>query len=63
MAIGFCLLEDFLIERSEYATPTFAVSTLTGQLGLEHQVCQFHVRRWVGRTLKQLRETVPKEYQ
>lgn len=37
--------------------------TVTGQLGLEHQVCQFHVRRWVGRTLKQLRETVPKEYQ
>jgi len=32
------------------------------QLGLEHQVCQFHVRRWVGRGLKQLRETVPKEY-
>ena len=32
------------------------------KLSLEHQVCQFHVRRWVGRTLKQLRETVPKEY-
>ena len=33
------------------------------QLQLEHQVCQFHVRRWVNRSLKQLRETVPKEYQ
>jgi transposase-like protein len=32
------------------------------QLQLEHQVCQFHVRRWVNRSLKQLRETVPKEY-
>jgi hypothetical protein len=26
------------------------------------QVCQFHVRRWVGRTLYELRETVPKEW-
>ena len=26
------------------------------KLGLEHQVCQFHVRRWVGRALKELRE-------
>jgi hypothetical protein len=25
------------------------------KLGLEHQVCQFHVRRWVGRTHYQLR--------
>lgn len=32
------------------------------QLGLEQQVCQFHVRRWVGRTLYELRETVPKEW-
>ena len=32
------------------------------KLDLEHQVCQFHVRRWVGRTLYQLRETVPKEW-
>ncbi len=32
------------------------------KLGLEHQVCQFHVRRWVGRTLYELRETVPKEW-
>jgi transposase-like protein len=32
-------------------------------LGLEQQVCQFHVRRWVGRTLYELRETVPKDWQ
>jgi transposase-like protein len=32
------------------------------QLGLDHQVCQFHLRRWVGRSLRQLRETVPKEW-
>jgi transposase-like protein len=32
------------------------------KLGLEHQICQFHVRRWVGRTLHELRETVPKEW-
>jgi hypothetical protein len=32
------------------------------KLGLEHQVCQFHVRRWVGRTLRERRETLPKEW-
>jgi len=32
------------------------------KLGLEHQVCQYHVRRWVGRTLRELRETVPKQW-
>ena len=32
------------------------------KLELEHQVCQFHVRRWVGRALYELRETVPKEW-
>jgi len=32
------------------------------KLGVEHQVCQFHLRRWVGRTLYELRETVPKEW-
>jgi transposase-like protein len=26
------------------------------RLSLGHQVCQFHVRRWVGRTLRELRE-------
>jgi transposase-like protein len=32
------------------------------KLDLEHQVCQFHVRRWVGKTLHALREVVPKEW-
>jgi transposase-like protein len=32
------------------------------KLEVEHQVCQFHLRRWVGRTLYELRETVPKEW-
>jgi transposase-like protein/DNA-directed RNA polymerase subunit RPC12/RpoP len=32
------------------------------KLNLEHQICQFHVRRWVGRTLKELGNTLPKEW-
>jgi transposase-like protein len=32
------------------------------QLQLGHQICQFHVRRWVGKTLKVLQETIPKEW-
>jgi transposase-like protein len=32
------------------------------KLNLGHQVCQFHVRRWVGKTLKELRQTVPKDW-
>jgi transposase-like protein len=32
------------------------------KLDVEHQVCQFHLRRWVGKALRQLRETVPKEW-
>jgi len=32
------------------------------KLQLGHQVCQFHVRRWVGKTLKELQETIPKEW-
>jgi len=32
------------------------------QLALEHQVCQFHLRRWVGRSLHDLKETVPPEW-
>lgn len=31
-------------------------------LGLEHQVCQFHVRRWVGRTLHELENSIPIEW-
>jgi hypothetical protein len=32
------------------------------KLELEHQICQFHVRRWVGRTLHDLEKSVPKEW-
>ena len=32
------------------------------KLQLGHQICQFHVRRWVGRTMRELQETVPKEW-
>jgi transposase-like protein len=32
------------------------------KLDLEHQVCQFHVRRWVGRTLRDLHEKVPEDW-
>jgi hypothetical protein len=36
---------------------------VTERLQLGHQVCQFHVRRWLGKTLKQLREQIPEEWQ
>lgn len=32
------------------------------KLGLEHQICQFHLRRWVGRLLKQLQTSLPAEW-
>ena len=32
------------------------------KLQLGHQICQFHVRRWVGKALRELQETVPKEW-
>ncbi len=32
------------------------------QLDLEQQVCQFHVRRWVGLALHQLKQTLPSEW-
>lgn len=31
-------------------------------LGLGHQVCQFHVRRWVGRACRQLAQNLPAEW-
>jgi transposase-like protein len=36
--------------------------TVANQLGLEHQVCQFHLRRWVGRALHDLKQAVPAEW-
>jgi transposase-like protein len=32
------------------------------KLEVEQQVCQFHLRSWVGRSLYELRETVPKQW-
>ncbi|MEN4100767.1 MAG: transposase [Anaerolineaceae bacterium] len=32
------------------------------ELNLEHQVCQFHVRRWVGRAIRDLRRDLPAEW-
>jgi hypothetical protein len=31
-------------------------------LNLEDQVCQFHVRGWVGRALKKLQNSLPQEW-
>ena len=40
----------------------FSYKLVAEKLQLGHQVCQFHVRRWVGKTLRELQETVPKEW-
>jgi transposase-like protein len=36
--------------------------TVADKLGLAHQICQFHVRRWVGRTLKELKQKLPEQW-
>lgn len=40
----------------------FSYKIVAEKLQLGHQVCQFHVRRWVGKTLKELQETIPKKW-
>jgi transposase-like protein len=35
---------------------------ISEKLDLDHQVCQFHVRRWVEKSLHALRETLPEEW-
>jgi transposase IS66 family protein len=40
----------------------FSYKIVAEKLQLGHQVCQFHVRRWVGKTLKELQATLPKEW-
>ena len=40
----------------------FSYKIVAEKLQLGHQVCQFHVRRWVGKTLQELQETLPKEW-
>jgi transposase len=39
----------------------FSYKIVAEKLQLGHQICQFHVRRWMGRTLRELHETVPRE--
>jgi len=39
-----------------------AYKVVAKRLNLEHQICQFHVRRWVGRTLKELQNALSKEW-
>ncbi len=36
--------------------------TITDKLGLGHQVCHFHVRRWVGRACWELGQKLPEEW-
>jgi transposase-like protein len=56
-----------LVQRlgvSVIVTDDLSVYRLASEpLQLGHQVCQFHARRWLGKTLKALRETVPKDWQ
>jgi len=40
----------------------FSYKQAADQLGLEQQVCQFHVRRWVGKTLTELKSSIAEEY-
>jgi transposase-like protein len=40
----------------------FSYKIVAEKLQLGHQICQFHVRRWVGKTLKQLQEAIPKDW-
>lgn len=40
----------------------FSYKLAAEKLQLEHQVCQFHVRRWVGKALKELQTTLPQEW-
>jgi transposase-like protein len=57
---------EALVQRmgvSVIVTDDLAVyKVVAKRLNLEHQICQFHVRRWVGRTLKELGNTLPKEW-
>lgn len=41
----------------------FSYKVAAGKLGLEQQVCQFHLRRWVGKALRNLQSTLSEEWQ
>jgi hypothetical protein len=51
MGIGVIVTDDLAVYKVVAQRPN-----------LEHQICQFHVRRWVGRTLKELQNTLSKEW-
>lgn len=40
----------------------FSYKVAAEELGVEQQICQFHVRRWVGRTIHELKEVLPPEW-
>ena len=40
----------------------FSYKVVAEKLQLGHQVCQFHVQRWVGKALKDLQGTIPKPW-
>jgi len=40
-----------------------AYKVVAEKLDLEHQICQFHVRRWVGRRLHELKDSLPEQWQ
>jgi transposase-like protein len=40
----------------------FSYKQVAQALQLEHQICQFHVRRWVGLAVHELKETLPPEW-
>ena len=41
----------------------FSYKVAAGKLGLEQQGCQFHLRRWVGKALRNLQSTLSEEWQ
>ena len=41
----------------------FSYKKVSQELDIEHQVCQFHLRRWVGRTLRELQALLSAEWQ
>lgn len=40
----------------------FSYRVLTDKLQLGHQICQFHFRRWVGRSLHELAAALPQQW-
>jgi transposase-like protein len=40
----------------------FSYRKVAEKLGVEQQVCQFHLRRWVGKALRELEKSLPEEW-